>query len=37
MLAKKYYGNTDVATSSDYLKLRMDVMSIPREFFNFEE
>ena len=30
-------GNTDVGTSHDYLKLRMDVMSIPAEFFNYEE
>ena len=34
---KKYTGNTDVALSSDFLKLRHDNLSVPLEFFNYDE
>lgn len=34
---KKYAGNTDVALSQDFLKLRHDNLSVPLEFFNYDE
>ena len=37
MCMKKYAGNTDVALSQDFLKLRHDNLSVPLEFFNYDE
>ena len=37
MLANKLPGITNPNLSSDFLKLRMDSMSVPIEFFHYEE